>query len=54
MNCCNLSFFLSDTQRISFDIAVRTMYETGKSINRRFRETSEGGLAKMYGRRNQL
>ncbi len=54
MNCANLSFFLSDTQRISFDIAVRTMYETGKSINRRFRETSEGGLAKMYGRRNQL
>lgn len=54
MNCSNLSYFLSDTQRISFDIAVRTMYETGKSINRRFRETSEGGLAKMYGRRNQL
>lgn len=54
MDCCNLSYFLSDTQRISFDIAVRTMYETGKSINRRFRETSEGGLAKMYGRRNQL
>ena len=54
MDCCNLSYFLSDTQRISFDIAVRTMYETGKSINRRFRETSEGGLARMYGRRNQL
>lgn len=54
MNCCNLSYFLSDTQRISFDIAVRTMYETGRSINRRFRETSEGGLAKMYGRRNEL
>lgn len=54
MNCSNLSFFLADTQRISFDIAVRTMYETGKSINRRFRETSEGGLARIYGRRNQL
>lgn len=52
MTCASLSFFLSDTQRISFDIAVKTMYETGKSMNRRFLETSEGGLAKMYGRRN--
>ena len=52
MNACNLSYFLSETQRISFDIAVRTMYETGISMNRRFLETSEGGLAKMYGRRN--
>ncbi len=54
MNACNLAFFLSDTQRISFDIAVRTMYETGISMNRRFLETSEGGLAKMYGRRNTM
>ena len=54
MNACNLSFFLSDTQRISFDIAVRTMYETGISMNKRFLETSEGGLAKMYGRRNKI
>ncbi len=53
MNACNLSYFLSDTQRISFDMAVRTMYETGISMNKRFLETSEGGLAKMYGRRNE-
>ena len=53
MNACNLSYFLSETQRISFDMAVRTMYETGISMNRRFLETSEGGLAKMYGRRNE-
>ena len=53
MNASNLSYFLSETQRISFDIAVRTMYETGTSMNRRFLETSEGGLAKMYGRRNE-
>ena len=53
MNASNLSYFLSDTQRISFDIAVRTMYETGISMNKRFLETSEGGLAKMYGRRNE-
>ena len=51
MNSCNLAYFLSDTQRISFDMVVKTMYETGISMNQRFRETSEGGLAKMFNRR---
>jgi len=53
MNACNLAYFLSDTQRISFDIVVKTMYETGISMNQRFRETSEGGLAKMFNRRKR-
>ena len=48
MNSCNLAYFLSDTQRISFDMVVKTMYETGINLNQRFRETSEGGLAKMF------
>ena len=51
MNSCNLAYFLSDTQRISFDMVVKTMYETGINLNQRFRETSEGGLAKMFNRR---
>ncbi len=51
MNSCNLAYFLSDTQRISFDMVVKTMYETGISMNQRFRETSEGGLARMFSRR---
>lgn len=51
MDACNLANFLGDTQRISFDIVVRTMYETGISMNQRFRETAEGGLAKMFERR---
>ena len=50
MNACNLAYFLSDTQRITFDMVVKTMYETGISMNQRFRETSEGGLAKMFSR----
>ena len=55
MNACNLAYFLSDTQRISFDMVVKTMYETGINMNQRFRETSEGGLAKMFNRRrNEL
>ena len=53
MNSCNLAYFLSDTQRISFDIVVKTMYETGISMNQRFRETAEGGLAKMFDRRRR-
>ncbi|MBR3437392.1 MAG: L-serine ammonia-lyase, iron-sulfur-dependent, subunit alpha, partial [Lachnospiraceae bacterium] len=53
MNSCNLSYFLSETQRISLDMAIKTMYETGISMNKRFLETSEGGLAKMYDRQRK-
>ena len=42
---------LVGTRTISFDMVVRTMYETGISMNRAFRETSEGGLARLYSRR---
>ena len=54
MNCLNLSFFLADTQRISLDMVIRTMYETGISMNARFRETAEGGLARMFSRRQTI
>ena len=50
-NSLNLAFFLSDTQRISFDMVVKTMYDTGIHLAHQYRETSEGGLAKLYGRR---
>ncbi len=53
MNSCNLAYFLADTQRISFDMVVKTMYETGVNLNQRFRETAEGGLAKMFNRRRR-
>ena len=43
-----LSSFLSNTRKISFDLVVRTMYETGKDLSRDYRETSVGGLAKLY------
>ena len=51
INALNLSYFLSDSQRISFDMVVKTMYETGTHLARQYRETSEGGLAKFYERR---
>jgi L-serine deaminase len=27
---------------------VKTMYETGKALHANYRETAEGGLAKLY------
>ncbi len=50
-NALNLSFFLADTQRISFDMVVKTMYDTGIHLAGQYRETSEGGLAKLYERK---
>ncbi len=46
INAVNLSSFLYTTRKISFDTIVKTMYETGRDISGRYRETSEGGLAK--------
>lgn len=48
INAVNLSNFLCKTRKISFDLVVDTMYETGKNLSREYRETSEGGLAKLY------
>ena len=51
LNSANLAYFLADTRRISYDMVVKTMYETGVNMNRGYRETSEGGLARLYSRR---
>ena len=48
INAVNLANFLADSRKVSFDLIVKTMYETGKDIHNRYRETSEGGLAKLY------
>ena len=48
INAVNLANFLTDSRKISFDVVVQTMYETGKDISHRYRETGEGGLAKLY------
>ena len=44
----NLSRFLFETRQISFDEVVATMYQTGRDMNEKYRETSHGGLAQMY------
>ena len=50
LDACHLSHILVGTRNISFDMVVRTMYETGINMSQAFRETSEGGLAKYYSR----
>ena len=53
MNACNLSYFLTGSRNISYDMVCRAMLETGVNLNHRFRETSEGGLAKLYNRKKK-
>lgn len=48
INAVNIANFLTYTRKVSLDTIIRTMYETGRDISGRYRETSEGGLAKMY------
>ena len=48
INAVSLANFLTHSRKISFDLVVQTMYETGKDMSKIYRETSEGGLAKLY------
>lgn len=48
INAASLAYFLSDSRKISFDLVIQTMYETGKDLAHPYRETAEGGLAKLY------
>ena len=47
-DAATLSLILEKQKKISFDLVVETMYETGKDLSKHYRETSEGGLAKKY------
>jgi len=46
INAFRIAEFLTETRKVSFDTVVKTMYETGKDLSKRYRETAEGGLAK--------
>ncbi|MBQ8689926.1 MAG: L-serine ammonia-lyase, iron-sulfur-dependent, subunit alpha [Clostridia bacterium] len=53
INAVSLANFLSGSRKISLDLVIKTMYETGKDLSHLYRETSEGGLAKLYkGKKN--
>ena len=48
INALSLANFLADSSKISFDMVVKVMYETGKNLLSDYRETASGGLAKHY------
>ena len=48
VNAASLATFLADSRKISFDTVVKAMYETGRDISDKYRETAVGGLAKVY------
>ncbi len=48
INALSLANFLTDSRKISFDVIVKTMYNTGIDLLNSYRETSSGGLAKYY------
>ena len=47
INAVSLASFLWDSRKISLDSVIRTMRDTGRDLLESYRETSEGGLAKI-------
>lgn len=47
INAVNLASFLSSTRKISLDKVIHTMKETGHDLAEPYRETAEGGLARI-------
>ncbi len=48
INAMSLANFLSGSRKISLDLVIKTMYDTGKDLSHLYRETAAGGLAKHY------
>lgn len=49
ISAASLSSLMGDNNsKISFDLVVKTMYETGKDLKNGYKETSSSGLAKKY------
>ena len=48
INASELAFLLMGSRKISFDMVVETMRQTGIDLQEQYRETGEGGLAKHY------
>lgn len=45
INAARMALQRTSEPRVSLDKVIETMYETGKDINAKYRETSQGGLA---------
>ncbi len=48
INAVRLATFLTSSRKISLDTVIKAMYETGHDLHENYRETSIGGLAKLY------
>lgn len=48
INASELSLVLHETRKISFDMIVETMYQTGLDMDPKYKETAEAGLASFY------
>jgi L-serine dehydratase len=48
INASELAYLLMGSRKISFDMVVETMRQTGLDLNEQYRETGVGGLAKYY------
>lgn len=48
INASDIATFLAGSRKITLDVVIKTMYETGKDIKDTYRETAVGGLAKNY------
>lgn len=47
INAARMALRRTSPPRVSLDEVIKTMYQTGKDMCAKYRETSEGGLAKM-------
>ncbi len=48
MGCCHMALLSDGLHKISFDDVIQVSLETGHALPSLYRETSGGGLAKMY------
>ena len=48
LSCSHYSLLSDGSHRISFDDVVAVMRETGNALPSMYRETSKGGLARIY------
>ena len=53
LDAVDLADCIYDSRKISFDMVVKTMYETGRDLQVMYRETAQGGLARIYSKENR-
>lgn len=48
INASRIAHYLSGTRKISFDMIIKTMYQTGLDMHPKYKETAEAGMAYFY------